>query len=201
MTSSAKRCTARNQPGPSATRSSTANSCPSSTSPPDASSRSGRAVHTHRLVSADGVTLITRTDEDVTRQWLSRQRLDTGPVVAYAGYLPVSRAATPIEPGGIAYLGYGFEDTSACPACQGEPMMPAEYTVHIEVIENEHDDNATVLYAHAVGRHVTSAIARNLSPAACRALLHDLEAARARGDNVDDVAATWAAMRELDGIA
>ena len=72
--------------------------------------------------------------------------------------------------------------------------MPAHDTVHIEVIANEHDDHTTVLYAHAVGTAVTSHIARNLSPDACTAMLDDLETARARGDNPDDVAAAWAAV-------
>ena len=77
-------------------------------------------------------------------------------------------------------------------------MMPAHDTVHIETIAHDDSDLVTVLYAHAIGTNVVSSIIRNLNPAARAALLEDLEAAQARGDNVDDVAAVWAAVQKLD---
>ena len=43
-------------------------------------------VHIHRLISDDGVSEISLTDEDFDHQWLQRQRLiDTPVAVAYAG--------------------------------------------------------------------------------------------------------------------
>ena len=79
--------------------------------------------------------------------------------------------------------------------------MPADDAMYIETIAHDDSDMVTVLYARAIGANVVSSIVRNLSPAACRALLEDLEVAAARGENVDDVAAVWAAAQEPEGMA